>query len=100
MVAVRETESLAAAKFLIQCPVFFARFGCVRLVRLNDLAPRKESHLGFQSFSKSIVRPATYWPERLGLQFPVAMLHHPRYLNTGMSTTRLFSQRKRPNNLL
>ncbi len=80
MVAVGASEGLAAAKFLIQCPAFFARLGRVRLVHFNYLAPRKESHLGFQSFSKSIERQATHFPDRLGLQFPVAMLHHPRYL--------------------
>ncbi len=80
MVAVGTTEGLAAAKFMIQRPAIFAYLGRVRLVHLNDLAPRKESQLGFQSFSKSIMRPATHLPDRLGLQFPVAMLLHPLYL--------------------
>ncbi len=80
MVAIGATEGLAAAKFLIELPAFFARLGCVCLLHLNDLARRKENHFGFQSFSKSIVRPATHSPDHLGLQFPVAMLHHPRYL--------------------
>ncbi len=64
MVAVGATERIAAAKFLIQRPAFFARLGRVRLIHLNDLAPRKESHLGFQSFSKSIVGTAKYFAGR------------------------------------
>ncbi len=80
MVAVGASEGLAAAKLMIHRPAFLARLGHVRLVHLIDLASRKESHLGFQRFCKSIVRLATHLPDRLGLQFSVAMLHHPRYL--------------------
>ncbi len=49
VVAVGSTERLAAAKFLIHRPTFFVHLGHVHLIHLNDLAPQKESHLGFES---------------------------------------------------